>query len=55
MTKKDIVKLGDSLDVPFMYTASCYRGAKKPCGKCDSCILRAKGFREAGLTDPAVK
>ena len=52
MAKKDIIKLGDSLGVPFQYTSSCYRGAKKPCGECDSCVLREKGFREAALKDP---
>ena len=54
MGKKDIIKLGDSLGVPFQYTSSCYRGAKKPCGRCDSCILREKGFREAALKDPLI-
>jgi 7-cyano-7-deazaguanine synthase len=54
MSKKDIIKLGDSLGVPFKYTSSCYRGAARPCGKCDSCVLRAKGFSQAGLIDPTV-
>ena len=49
--KKDIIKLGRSLGVPFRYTWSCYRGARHPCGKCDSCVLRAKGFKDAGLND----
>jgi 7-cyano-7-deazaguanine synthase len=51
-TKKDIIGLGESLGVPFEFTWSCYKGDKRPCMKCDSCILRAKGFREAGLPDP---
>jgi len=52
LTKKDIVLLGQKLGVPFETTWSCYAGDDKPCGACDSCILRAKGFREAGITDP---
>ena len=51
-TKKDIVLLGVKLGVPFEKTWSCYAGGDKPCGVCDSCILRAKGFREAGIPDP---
>ena len=50
-TKKDIIKLGDALGVPFQLTWSCYRGSRMPCMKCDSCILRAKGFKEAGVED----
>jgi 7-cyano-7-deazaguanine synthase len=52
--KDEIVKLGSSLGVPFGSTRSCYQGFKRPCGRCDSCILRAKGFRIAGLNDPAL-
>lgn len=53
-TKSGIIKLGASLGVPFKFTRSCYRGGVKPCGECDSCILRAKGFKEAGIDDPAI-
>ena len=53
MGKKDIIQLGESLGVPFQYTWSCYLGGERPCGKCDSCVLRDKGFREAGMEDPA--
>jgi 7-cyano-7-deazaguanine synthase len=52
LTKKDIVLLGRKLGVPFETTWSCYAGGDKPCGTCDACILRAKGFREAGIPDP---
>ncbi|MFH0764710.1 MAG: 7-cyano-7-deazaguanine synthase QueC [Candidatus Omnitrophota bacterium] len=49
--KKDIVRLGASLGVPLKNTWSCYRGGDLPCGECDSCVLRAKGFKEAGIRD----
>lgn len=51
-SKKEIIKLGVSLGVPFQYAWSCYAGGERPCMKCDSCILRAKGFKEAGMEDP---
>ncbi|MFH1752616.1 MAG: 7-cyano-7-deazaguanine synthase QueC [Candidatus Omnitrophota bacterium] len=54
-TKGDIVKVAESLRVPYSRTWSCYRGGKRPCGQCDSCVLRKKGFVEAGLADPLVK
>lgn len=50
--KAEIVRLGLCLGVPFKFTWSCYKGMKRPCGKCDSCYFRAKGFREAKVKDP---
>ncbi len=54
LSKKDIIKLAIKLNVPIEYTWSCYAGGKKPCGRCDACKLRAKGFEELGLKDPAL-
>lgn len=54
LTKAEIVKLGTMLGVPYELTWSCYNGKGKPCGVCDSCRFRAKGFREAGAADPAL-
>lgn len=53
--KSQIILMGQKLGVPFELTWSCYRGAKTPCAKCDSCYYRAKGFKEAGLVDPLMK
>ncbi|GAB4535409.1 MAG: 7-cyano-7-deazaguanine synthase QueC [Thermodesulfovibrionia bacterium] len=56
MSKSEIIKRGFALGVDFRDTWSCYdpHGSNKslPCGRCDSCLLRAKGFREAGIDDP---
>lgn len=52
MSKADIVRVGEELQVPWALTWSCYLGGSKACGVCDSCQLRLKGFREAGVKDP---
>ncbi|PKK85124.1 MAG: 7-cyano-7-deazaguanine synthase QueC [Thermoplasmata archaeon HGW-Thermoplasmata-1] len=52
LKKKDIVRKGMELGAPLHLTWSCYKGGKKACGKCDSCLLRLKGFKEAGIKDP---
>jgi len=54
MTKAEIVRAGTALGVDYGLTVSCYQAdaAGRACGVCDSCRLRAQGFREAGLPDP---
>lgn len=63
MTKAEIIRKGSELGLDYSLTWSCYDpkpanaevGSSKfkvPCGKCDSCLFRAKGFKEAGLIDP---
>ncbi|MHB1260723.1 MAG: 7-cyano-7-deazaguanine synthase QueC [Thermoplasmatota archaeon] len=54
MSKRDIVQTARRLKAPIEQTWSCYRGGRRPCGTCESCVLRAKGFAEAGVTDPAL-
>ena len=53
-SKGDIVRLAARLRVPFHKTWSCYQGGARPCGHCESCRLRRKGFESAGFADPAV-
>lgn len=54
MTKSEEISLGMELGVDYSLTWSCYRGGEKPCGTCDSCLLRAKAFEDAGYLDPAI-
>lgn len=53
-TKAEIVKIGLEIGVPYELTWSCYAGKKHPCGKCATCIDRAKAFAKNGVTDPAL-
>jgi len=52
LTKGEIIKWGISLGIDYSLTWSCYQGGEKACGECDSCLLRQKGFQEAGINDP---
>ena len=57
LSKAEIIRLGASLAVDFAQTLSCYDplASGRPCGACDSCRLRARGFAEAELVDPALR
>jgi 7-cyano-7-deazaguanine synthase len=54
--KADIIRRGLDLNLDYGLTHSCYDPSPRgqPCGACDSCVLRAKGFREAGVPDPVL-
>jgi 7-cyano-7-deazaguanine synthase len=52
LTKAEIIKKGLDLHAPLDLTWSCYQGGEKACGKCDSCLLRLKGFKEVSIKDP---
>jgi len=55
MTKREIIQKGQELHVPFQFTNSCYQPGSdhRPCGHCDSCLIRQEGFQEAHISDPA--
>ena len=57
MTKAEIIAQGLTLGVDYGLTLSCYDpiAGEAPCGSCDACLLRAKGFRENGVADPAAR
>ncbi len=57
MTKADIIRRGLALGLDYGLTHSCYdpQPDGAPCGRCDSCVLRAKGFAEAGAIDPLIR
>jgi 7-cyano-7-deazaguanine synthase len=57
MTKAQIIQTGLKLGVNYGITHSCYDPVKvdRPCGRCDSCLLRAKGFSQLGVKDPLIK
>jgi 7-cyano-7-deazaguanine synthase len=52
MRKSEIIRRGVELGAPLGLTWSCYRAEESACGRCDSCALRLRAFREAGLEDP---
>ncbi|MBP7376961.1 MAG: 7-cyano-7-deazaguanine synthase, partial [Pyrinomonadaceae bacterium] len=52
LSKAEIVQKGIDLDAPLHLTWSCYRSEQLACGTCDSCALRLRGFKLAGVTDP---
>ncbi|OGW85712.1 MAG: 7-cyano-7-deazaguanine synthase QueC [Omnitrophica bacterium RIFCSPHIGHO2_02_FULL_46_11] len=52
LKKSEIIERAFALGVPLELTWSCYKGGEFPCGLCDSCLLREKGFKEAGAADP---
>ena len=54
LTKAEIIRKGTEFGVDYALTSSCYDPGEdgRPCGQCDSCQLRAKGFAEAGISDP---
>jgi 7-cyano-7-deazaguanine synthase len=54
-TKAQIIRLGAQLGIPFELTWSCYQGGRRPCGECDSCHFRAKGFAAVGIPDPLLE
>ncbi|WP_457679585.1 7-cyano-7-deazaguanine synthase QueC [Thermovibrio sp.] len=55
LTKGEIIRLGLELGADYSYSISCYRGGEVPCGECDSCLLRAKGWAEVGEEDHLIK
>jgi 7-cyano-7-deazaguanine synthase len=56
LTKSDIIRRGVALGLDYALTHSCYDpGPAGPCGRCDSCVLRANGFAEVGLEDPVLR
>jgi 7-cyano-7-deazaguanine synthase len=55
LTKAEIVKMGLKLKVPYELTWSCYRGEKKPCRSCPTCIEREEAFMLNGAVDPLIK
>ena len=54
-TKGGIVRTGLDLGAPLDLTWSCYQGGDHPCQECDACVLRARGFAEVGVPDPALQ
>jgi 7-cyano-7-deazaguanine synthase len=57
LSKAEIVRLGNRLGVDYALTWSCYDPTPEgaACGRCEACLLRRKGFREAGMEDPVAR
>lgn len=55
MRKADEIQIAQQLGVDLSHTWSCYAGGDTPCGACDSCLLRARAFAEAGVADPLLR
>ena len=57
LSKADIIRRGIELNLDYSLTHSCYDPAASglPCGRCDSCVLRARGFAQAGVSDPLLR
>lgn len=55
MKKSEIIQRGVALGLDYSLTWSCYDPQPAPCGRCDSCLFRAKGFQEAGIRDPLIE
>lgn len=54
LDKPGIIKEGSKINAPLDLSWSCYYSEERPCGKCESCMRRARGFRQAGVDDPAL-
>lgn len=52
LNKSEIIKTGLGLNAPFELSWSCYQNSEKACGNCDSCVLRLRAFKNAGVQDP---
>lgn len=52
LSKTDIAKIGKTLGIDYSKTYSCYKGGKKHCGKCGTCVERKEALRDAGIDDP---
>ena len=55
LSKKEIILQGIELNAPLNLSWSCYKNEDVPCGECDSCAIRARGFKNAGIIDPILK